>query len=115
LLLYATGGLAYGGTRSSTSIANLRSNGFQTPGFSSGAFSDTRVGYTVGGGAEWMLREHWSLKAEYLYYDLGTVNYALGALSNSLVAGGTLYTSVAPNASTRFNGNIARLGINYHF
>lgn len=115
LLLYATGGLAYGEPKSSTSIANLRDAFPNSPssGFSSGAFSGTRVGYTLGGGAEWMLREHWSLKAEYLYYDLGTVNYALSPLSNNFF--GALYTSVAPTASTRFNGNIARVGINYHF
>ena len=114
LLLYWTGGLAYGGTKSSTSIAYLRDTGFQTPGFSSGEFSGMRVGYALGGGAEWMSGNHWSLKAEYLYYDL-SAKYALSPLSSSLFATGNLYTTVATTASTRFNGHIARAGINYHF
>lgn len=115
LLLYVAGGLAYGGVASSASISNFRDTGFQTPGFSSGNFSGTRVGYTLGGGAEWMWRNRWSIKTEYLYYDLGTASYALSPLSNNLVQGGTLYTTVAPTVSTRFDGHIARAGINYHF
>jgi outer membrane immunogenic protein len=35
--------------------------------------SDTRVGGTVGGGLEWMMAPNWSVKAEALYYDLGSV------------------------------------------
>ena len=38
-----------------------------------GSFSDTRVGWTVGGGLEWMFLPNWSAKVEYLYYDLGRV------------------------------------------
>ena len=33
--------------------------------------SNSRVGYTLGGGLEWMFLPNWSLKAEALYYDLG--------------------------------------------
>ena len=30
--------------------------------------SDTKVGGTIGGGFEWMMAPHWSVKAEALYY-----------------------------------------------
>jgi len=58
---------------------------------------------------------NWSLKVEYLYYDIGSVSYALSPLvDNSLVTGTALSTAFA-RSSTRFNGNIVRAGINYHF
>ncbi len=118
-LVYATGGLAYGGVNSSTQIFQ----GFGptipaglTPGWgASGSYSDTRVGWTVGGGGEWMFHPNWSAKLEYLYYDLGCANYSVGAL------GATNATTGAPNftnivtASTRFSGHAVRVGLNYHF
>jgi outer membrane immunogenic protein len=111
LLLYGTGGLAYGGVSASTSIfqANLP---FTPPFAAGGAFSDTQVGWTAGGGVEWMFWPNWSAKAEYLYYDLGTVNYSAGALGFNPAA--LLYAS-AVASSARFNGNIVRAGVNYHF
>jgi outer membrane immunogenic protein len=38
----------------------------------SGSFSDTRGGWTLGGGVETALIGNWSAKLEYLYVDLGT-------------------------------------------
>lgn len=35
------------------------------------SFSKTKVGWTAGAGAEWALAPRWSVKAEYLYYNLG--------------------------------------------
>jgi outer membrane immunogenic protein len=62
VLLYATGGLAYGGVKSSETI------GLVPAGFSN---SDTRVGYTVGAGIEGVIGGNWTAKLEYLYVDLG--------------------------------------------
>lgn len=107
-LAYATGGLAYGGVSASTNI--VQENRPFAPAFSSsGHFSDTRVGWTVGGGVEWMFAPNWSAKAEYLFYDLGSVTYADSPLSF-----GANYTNV-PHSTTRFDGNIVRVGVNYHF
>jgi outer membrane immunogenic protein len=108
LLLYATGGFAYGGVGSSTAI--VQENAPFVPGFgSAGRYSDTRVGWTVGGGLEWLFAPKWSLKLEYLYYDLGRVTYGLSGLSFP----GAYISAVA--ASTRFDGHVARAGLNYHF
>jgi outer membrane immunogenic protein len=114
LLLYGTGGLAYGGVNSSTSIAG----GYQptptyTNWFSAGSFSDTRVGWTAGGGVEWLFLPNWSAKVEYLYYDLGTVTYSGGAYSSFDPV--NLVFSNASQVTTRFHGNIVRAGLNYHF
>jgi outer membrane immunogenic protein len=82
LLPYFTGGLAYGGASSSTAIT-----GGETPFTDSsniagvGTFSGTRIGWTIGGGVEWMLSRNWTVKAEYLHYDLGTATYSNGTMT----------------------------------
>jgi len=112
LLAYATGGLAYGGVNSSSGI--FQANLPFTPSFAStGSFSDTRVGWTVGGGLEWMFLPNWSAKVEYLYYDLGNVTYAMSPLA--FLQGATLLYASTPFATTRFDGHIVRAGVNYHF
>jgi outer membrane immunogenic protein len=115
LLAYATGGLAYGGSKSSASVS-----GFETvpagtlaaPTF--GSSSDTRVGWTLGAGAEWMFMANWSVKAEYMYYDLGRATYALPPIVGTNGGGVTVF-SHTPIVSARYDGNLARLGVNYHF
>ncbi|KAF2992274.1 outer membrane beta-barrel protein [Methylocystis sp. MJC1] len=114
LLVYGTGGLAYGGVTASTGILQtFTPPAGAAPSISSaGAFSDTRVGWTAGGGVEWMFWPNWSAKVEYLYYDLGNVSYALSPLTNANP--GLNFWSVS-QSRTRFNGNIVRAGLNYHF
>ena len=53
LLIYGTGGFAYGGV-----------DAFQR--------SNTSTGWTAGGGLEWLFAPHWSAKIEYLYVDLAS-------------------------------------------
>jgi outer membrane immunogenic protein len=116
-LLYATGGLA---------IAHVQlagANAFTaTPDVYGGSFDDTRAGWTVGGGGEWMLGRNWSIKAEYLYVDLGKqgVNEACLTLAvcgtGAPVVGGVV---PAPGGSYQadfhIREHIARVGLNYHF
>jgi outer membrane immunogenic protein len=117
MLLYVTGGLAYGGVKSSTSINQIAPGGGEPLTATAGSFSDNRAGYTVGAGAEWMLMSKWSVKAEYLYYDLGSVNY--GTRGFGFDEGPTNFpgfgvAAVATSTRVHFNGNIARVGLNYH-
>jgi outer membrane immunogenic protein len=113
LLVYGTGGLAYGGANISASWFLLRPN--LAPAFSpdvaASTFSDTRVGWTAGGGVEWMFAPNWSAKAEYLYYDLGSVVTPVALLVDT----GNGNQLAFNRASTRFNGHIIRAGVNYHF
>ena len=100
-LVYGTGGLAFGDQKASTSVTGLGSQWL-------GSKSDTRFGWTLGAGVEYALTNNWSVKAEYLYYDLGSTNY-----NSTLVAGpgaGVFGTTKAEN-----RGNIVRAGINYRF
>jgi outer membrane immunogenic protein len=119
-LLYATGGLAYGGVKSDTTIAQSITNTERPPPstLTSGSFSGTRVGYVVGGGGEWMLSANWSAKLEYLHYDLGSATYATGGLANDIsrtLLQGNGTAAVATSSKVRFNDNIVRVGVNYHF
>ncbi len=118
LLAYATGGLAYGDARLSTQTSLLDVNGAGAAvGFAFGStdYSKTLVGWTVGAGAEWMFHPNWSVKAEYLYYDLGAVS-AAGQLPGMNPAGGaSSAVTLATLVSSRFNGHVVRGGLDYHF
>ena len=117
LLLYGTGGLAYGGANSSTSVFQGISGptfGITTAFGTAGSYSDTLVGWTAGAGLEWLFMPNWSAKLEYLYYDLGTVSYGSGALGSTFTGGGSFFTNVV-GTTTKFDGHIVRAGVNYHF
>src|SRR5262249_22783585 len=112
LLLYATWGLAYGHTSTSVSFAEIAS---LFSGFNANAAASVdawRTGWTVGGGFEWMFAPQWSVKAEYLYYDLGTVT-----VNNTITAfsGSTPFFGATIASEANYRGSIARGGINYHF
>ena len=51
-----------------------------------------------------MFAPQWTLKGEYLYYDLGTLSYSL-----PIGAGFNV------NSTATVKGNIARIGVNYKF
>ena len=96
VLLYATGGLAYGEVQSNETI------GVTPVTFSN---SDTRVGWTVGAGIEGAIGGNWTAKLEYLYVDLGTVN------NTFTVSPSTNLSSY----SSHITDNILRAGVNYKF
>jgi outer membrane immunogenic protein len=125
LLIYGTGGFAYGGVTltSSTNIVEIQELTDEL-GLGYASKSNLLTGWTAGGGAEWMFAQNWSAKAEYLYYDLGGMNMYSGTallVRNNIgpVGAGTprgqIGSAASQNVSSRFNGSIARLGVNYHF
>jgi len=70
--------------------------------------SETRIGWTVGGGAEYALRARWTLKAEYLYADFGKIS------TTSMLTAPPGKKDVFAHSAT-FNVHILRLGLNYRF
>jgi outer membrane immunogenic protein len=123
-LLYGTGGLAYGGVKASAAIGQSNNDCFFSPGTciqgntsTAGAFSQTRTGWTAGAGFEWLFTRQWSAKAEYLHYDLGSVTFANGALvtTNGTFPGAGGPAVVSSASSTKFSGDIVRVGVNYHW
>lgn len=104
LLIYGTGGIAYGSTSFPNTIAGI--DGFGVPrAFYGQNNQGTKFGWTAGAGAEYAITPKWSVKAEYLYVDLGKsyVNYYDAASG-----------AVLP-ASARNANHVVRLGVNYHF
>jgi outer membrane immunogenic protein len=111
ILLYATGGLAYGGFSGSSTTLPL----------DIGTWSSTNVGWTVGAGAEAALGSNWSVKFEYLYMDLGHVGGSSANNTTTTVVGpiGGITTTTTTNLAyvfnTKFTDNIVRVGLNYKF
>lgn len=112
LLIYGTGGLAYGQTEVNMATVGTGFTLATCPlnfTCASGSSTSTRVGWTAGAGVEWMIMPHLSLKAEYLYMDLG--HQSVTAVSTATApACACTFTATAP-----FRENIARVGLNYHF
>jgi outer membrane immunogenic protein len=67
ILIYGTGGLAFGSVRAE--VFNL-------------AESHSVAGWTLGAGAEIGITQNWSAKAEYLYVNLNNSQFALTGLPN---------------------------------
>jgi len=106
LLVYGTGGFAFGQIENSAA--------FSGPAPASvlqftGKNDKTRGGYAVGGGLEYAFTNNLTVKGEYLYYDLGsnTVNVAVIPGSGG---GGSGY-----NSRFKTDGHIVRVGLNYKF
>jgi outer membrane immunogenic protein len=110
-LIYATGGFAFGRSAASITSVDIAA----APVLDAYVASRRSTGWTVGGGVEYALPgawSNWSVKVEYLYYDLGR--------SNSTVFYQNIDFTGAPEFSTltgtvRHNGDIVRAGLNYKF
>jgi outer membrane immunogenic protein len=94
-LFYATGGGALGqvDTNATAAVGSFVATDNR---------SQTRGGWTIGGGVEVGFAPSWSAKIEYLYVDLGsrTTTYLLDPpISNA----------------SRFTANVITAGVNYHF
>jgi outer membrane immunogenic protein len=113
LLLYGTGGLAYGKVGLSGTMnqaTDLTGAGGPIFNLSSPfSMSTVKAGWAVGAGIEDALTNNWSWKLEYLYVDLGTIA-GLFPVPNPFII-----TSETITAKSRFTDNILRLGLNYRF
>jgi len=103
VLLYATGGLAYGQVDTdSTLLGSTRSQNY-------------RVGWTVGGGIEGAIGGGWTARLEYLYLDLGSVSGTFTTSSATLLNPANGMTALTSGFSSRVTDNIVRVGVNYRF
>ena len=73
------------------------------------AGSQTQAGWTVGGGAEIAFGE-WSLKGEYLFFDLGDQTLNAEGIDNP----GAIHSAVFFPADFETQGHIVRVGLNYY-
>jgi outer membrane immunogenic protein len=108
LLLFATGGLAYGEVKSRSQF-----NAYYpaTPAHDSAAsnsISDTEFGWTAGAGIEYAFMTNISAKVEYSYVDLGTKKYNVnGSYFNG--------DPIAYNVTDESKFSFLRFGLNYKF
>lgn len=119
LLLYGTGGLAYGQVKSSLCYSGgflaSASLGFAGSNWSGcGSSSTVKVGWTAGAGVEYHLFGNWSAKLEYLFTDLGSIDsqLTLPAFRNSNGSGGR---AVSATNTDDVKFQTLRVGVNYRF
>ncbi|MET4156327.1 opacity protein-like surface antigen [Bradyrhizobium sp. JR7.2] len=106
LLLYGTAGLAYGDVGAQGDFHLHRPDAFRDFGASGHAF---QVGWTAGAGVEYRFAPHWTVKGEYLYYDLGNHSLTSDYGTPTMVRGFQSQYDFATH------GSIARVGVNYHW
>ncbi len=94
VLLYGTGGVSFGGFRAS----------IDTP-FGYAERSNTRVGWTAGGGIEYAVTNNWSIRAEYRYTKYG---------NNTIYADG-IFGAIGGFANAKFEENRVTVGFSYKF
>jgi outer membrane immunogenic protein len=102
-LIYGTGGLAYGEVKYNYFQTNTPFGGTLN---TVGSNSDVEIGWTIGAGVEYGF-QRWSVKGEYLYFDLGNSSYVV---PHNLVPAIVQFTPQFEN-----KGSIARVGFNYRF
>jgi outer membrane immunogenic protein len=114
VLLYATGGIAV----TNLHVSNTFSDNAPSQGVGGSSASETLVGWTLGAGGELALSREWSIKAEYLFLDFGSVatkgsvfcGPAVAAICTGLGFVPSPYTS-----SADLSAHIARIGLNHRF
>jgi len=106
VLLYVTGGFAYGNFKRSYTQSDLNTPGSET-------FSDSKNkwGWTAGFGAEWAINNNWSLKSEVLYAQFEKDDSAF-------ICSATI-TCGPPGEPKRFTNEdsvwVTRIGLNYRW
>ena len=104
ILLYGTGGVAFAGIQND--FVDTAGTFTGVPG-STASFSNTRVGWTAGGGLEYALTNNWTLRAEYRFSQFG--NHSFYPFSAAIFPGLTF------NAQQHFTESQAQVGFSYKF
>jgi outer membrane immunogenic protein len=114
-LVYGTAGMAYGDVSGSFGYS-ARDNfdlGYSTAG--GGSWSDTRVGWTAGGGVETIISAGLTLRLEYRYTDLGSYSKSLPLVTTC--PGGVCPNSPSYNSIVNLHptNNTVRVGLGLNF
>jgi outer membrane immunogenic protein len=112
-LIYATGGVAVTDLSTTQNFGDPVLSSFGAG--ESISVSSTKVGWAAGAGVEYGVTRNWSVRAEYLHVDFGSVS-GTGALvpTAGLIAQGN--TASNPfSSSANLSADMVRLGANYRF
>jgi outer membrane immunogenic protein len=108
LMIYGTGGVAYGGGSAHLNVFDADNGWF----WSSGSNSATRTGWVVGGGVEYAFTNNIIFGGEYLYYNLGSRTLTVAPnLAASTFFGPTVFSSTKVN----FDASVIRARLSYKF
>jgi outer membrane immunogenic protein len=111
VLIYAIGGFAYGDIRNQIMCGPGQCSGFPTLALGGVStirdFAANRYGYDVGGGIEYNFYGNWTARAEYRYYNWGTLGF------ND--AGFPLNPISIPNHTSKETMQTGRIGLTYKF
>lgn len=110
LLAYGTGGLAVGRTTVSSDYQDTHTHGGPLGG--NGAVTESRfkLGWAAGAGLEYAYARNWTVRAEYMYVDLGTSS------ANMTINNPPHVPEYTPfNTSYDMNSHILRAGLSYRF
>ncbi|QPF93062.1 outer membrane protein [Bradyrhizobium commune] len=107
LLLYGTGGVAYGSVANSWT-ANFPATGQLVAGFN----RSTQVGWVAGAGAEWKFNHNWIVGVEYLHMELQS--HSFGATGSGSAGCTALICNFNVNAGD-FKTDAVRARLSYEF
>lgn len=105
-LIYVTGGAAFADIKVSQSYSD---NCCTTTPLTTASTTTVKTGYSVGGGLEYAINNHWSVRGEYLYAggfgNVGVAYFATALSGNSDFHSGTANLTI----------QVARAAVNYKF
>jgi outer membrane immunogenic protein len=122
VLIYGIGGFAYGDIRNQINCGVLVCGAFIPPTVLGGTpitrdFAANRFGYDVGGGIEYNLMGNITVRAEYRYYNWGSLGFAdagFGAFVFPFNPANPFAIAI-PNHRDREILHTGRIGLTYHF
>lgn len=118
ILVYATGGFAFGNVTLDTSWIAQESLGPTVFPTISTQHNSTKTvgGWTAGGGVEWLFNSVWSTLIEYSYYSLNNFSVSNSlSQTNTSISPPALWGSAVTNTTAELAVWTIRVGINYHF
>jgi outer membrane immunogenic protein len=111
-MVYATGGGAWESLRTNVLLStNTAANGFSES--AAASFTNTRSGYAVGAGYEYMINPKWIARVEYLHYGFGSGGNTFALPVNcGVVAGGVCGGNISANNNSI---DTVRAALSYKF
>ena len=108
VLVYATGGVAFGTVETNDTMCTFGCPAGVAGDFAAVSASTTQTGWVAGGGAQFAFSNYLSLRAEYLYVDLGTFSTTIPVCANCAPS-----SEIVVNH--HYTENIARIGFDWRF
>jgi outer membrane immunogenic protein len=112
VLIFGTAGLVVADVKSETAVdfGTLAVPAAFNGASHAGSTNQGLPGFVIGAGVEWGFASNWSVKAEYLYFQLPDFNYISPLPATAPVAPGYAW-----GTKVRMDESVVRAGLNFHF